>query len=225
MSDEKKPEETAAKEIAKKETSEKVEKKSDEKSVKSSAEKKSSEENSQEKSFTGSDKKRSRDRGGKFSGKKGGRSRGQKKVDKEFEEEILQIDRVTKVVEGGRRLRFRVSAIVGDRKGRVGFGMGTGNDVVGGMQKAISAAKKNLIKIEIENGTIPHEIRFKHKAARVLFLPGRTGSGLIAGGAVRKICDLSGIENIVAKSLGTNNKIVNAQAAILALKSLRKREV
>ena len=157
--------------------------------------------------------------------KKGGRGRsrsGKKKEAKEFEEEVLQIDRVTRVVKGGRRLRFRVTVVIGDRKGRVGIGIGKALDVVGGISKAVADGKKNLISVPLRSGTIPHEIKLKFKAANIMLMPGRAGSGIIAGGAVRKVCDLAGVENITAKSFGTNNRIANAQAAITAFKKLRK---
>jgi len=142
--------------------------------------------------------------------------------EKEFQEEVLQIDRVTRVVKGGRRLRFRVTAVVGNQKGKVGIGIGKATDVLGGIQKAVSKAKKNIIKVPIIKGTIPHAIKVKFKASRVLLMPGKDGSGLIAGGAVRKVCNLAGIENIVTKSIGTNNKIANAKATIIALQELTK---
>lgn len=140
--------------------------------------------------------------------------------EKEFMEEVLQIDRVTRVVKGGRRLRFRVTVIIGDKKGKVAIGIGKSAEVVGGIQKAIAKAKKSLIKVTIENGTIPHELRVKHKSAKILLMPGTPGGGIIAGGAVRKICELAGIENVIGKIFGTNNKIVNAQATIKALEKL-----
>ncbi len=147
--------------------------------------------------------------------------RGAPEKEKEFMEEVLQIDRVTRVVKGGRRLRFRATVIIGDRKGRVGVGIGKSAEVVGGIQKAIQKAKKQLIRINIENGTIPHQVKIKHKSSRLLLMPGREGSGIIAGGATRKICDLAGIENIVAKTIGTSNRLVNAQATIKALEALQ----
>lgn len=154
--------------------------------------------------------------------KKGFKKNGGHKERKEFLEEVLQIDRVTRVVKGGRRLRFRSTVVIGDKKGRVAVGLGKALDVVTGIQKAISQAKKSLITVPIVNGTIPHEIKFKYKAARILLMPGRPGTGIIAGGAVRKVCEIAGIENIVAKSLGSNNRIINAQATILAFQSLNQ---
>jgi small subunit ribosomal protein S5 len=163
-----------------------------------------------------------RRKGGGQKRNSGRRRRGREPEKKEFLEEVLQIDRVTRVVKGGRRLRFRTTVIIGDRKGRVGLGIGKATDVVTSIQKAVADAKKEVLEVPIEGGTIPHEIKIKFKAAKILLMPGREGSGIIAGGSVRKICDLAGIENIVAKILGTNNRIVNAQATFIALKSLRK---
>lgn len=148
--------------------------------------------------------------------------RSNKEEVKEFEEEVLQIDRVTRVVKGGRRLRFRCTVAIGDKKGRVGVGIGKASEVVNGIKKAIDKAKKNLIKVDItEDGTIPHQIRAKYKASKMLILPASPGTGVIAGGALRKILNLAGIKNVLSKNFGTNNKVVNAQAAILALQQLR----
>ncbi len=161
--------------------------------------------------------------GGNNRGKGGGRGKGRRQPEKkEFFEEVLQIDRVTRVVKGGRRLRFRVTVIIGDRKGRVGLGLGKATDVIGGIQKAIAQAKKNVIRIPLVNGTIPHEIKTKYKSARLIFFPGREGTGIIAGTSVRKICDLAGVQDIVAKRLGTSNKIVNAQATMKAFQEMYK---
>jgi len=137
---------------------------------------------------------------------------------------VLQIDRVTRVVKGGRRLRFRVTVVIGDRKGRVGLGIGKSNEVVGGIQKAVKEAKKNVFKICIYNDTIPHEIYHKFKAARILLLPARAGTGLIAGGAVRKVLELAGIKNVLSKRMGTTNKINNAKATLEALREMTWRE-
>lgn len=141
---------------------------------------------------------------------------------KEFEEEVLQIDRVTRVVKGGRRLRFRATVIIGDRKGRVGVGVGKSEEVVGSIQKAIADAKKTLITIKMDGSTIPHEVKVKYKSASILLLPAAPGTGIIAGGAVRKIADLAGIKDILSKSFGTTNKIACSRATIAALKELRE---
>ncbi|MFC1600375.1 30S ribosomal protein S5 [Patescibacteria group bacterium] len=145
------------------------------------------------------------------------------KEKKEFEEEVIQIDRVTRVVKGGRRLRFRATVVIGDRKGRVGIGIGKSNEVAAAIQKAIQKAKRSLIRVPIFRDTIPHDIKIKHKASRMILLPAGEGTGIIAGGAVRKVVELAGIKNILSKSFGTNNRVSNTQCAYKALGLLRKR--
>ena len=141
---------------------------------------------------------------------------------KEFDEEVLQIDRVTRVVKGGRRLRFRVTVAIGDRKGRVGIGIGKATEVVNGIKKAVSKAKRSLINVSItDTGTIPHEVKIKHKSAKLFIMPASQGTGVIAGGSLRKILSLAGVKNVLSKNFGTNNKLVTAQASIKALKMLR----
>ncbi|MFA6521955.1 MAG: 30S ribosomal protein S5 [Candidatus Gracilibacteria bacterium] len=146
--------------------------------------------------------------------------RGGKREPSEYEEEVLQIDRVTRVVKGGRRMRFRATVIVGNKAGKVGVGIGKSTEVVGAIQKAIRQAKKDMVVIPLHNGTLPHEIKFKFKSARILMMPAAPGTGIIAGGAIRKIAELAGIKNMLAKIFGTNNRVTNAQATMLALKKL-----
>lgn len=160
------------------------------------------------------------ERGQKSRGRGRGRGRGQKREEKEFEEELLQIDRVTRVVKGGRRLRFRATVVIGDRKGRVGFGSDKAVEVPQAIQKAVRDAKKNLIRVPMINGTIPHEVKLKFKSAKVLIMPAKSGTGIIAGGAMRKIADLAGIENMLGKNIGTSNKIASGKAMMMALASL-----
>lgn len=144
------------------------------------------------------------------------------KEPKEFDEEVLQIDRVTRVVKGGRRLRFRCLVAIGDRKGRVGVGIGKASEVVNGIKKAVARAKRSLVTVPItDKDSISHEVHIKHKAARLFIMPASAGTGVIAGGALRKILGLAGVKNVLSKSHGTNNKMVTAQASILALKKLR----
>lgn len=152
----------------------------------------------------------------------GARHRGAiiKKEPKEFEEEVIQIDRVTRVVKGGRKLRFRATVAIGNRKGKVGIGIGKSNEVTGAIQKAIAKAKKNLIKVPLDGSTIPHNIKFKFKAAKLLLLPAVPGTGLIAGGTIRKVLELAGVKDILSKSLGTTNKVNCSKVAFLALKAL-----
>lgn len=141
---------------------------------------------------------------------------------KEFQEHVLQIARVTRVVKGGRRMRFRATVVIGNKKGRVGMGIGKSGEVVGSIQKAVADAKRNMINVPIVNDTIPHEVDLKFKAARIRLLPASAGTGIIAGGALRPVLDLAGVKNVLSKRYGTTNIVVNAQAAILALSSLRK---
>ncbi len=144
------------------------------------------------------------------------------KEQKEFEEEVLQIDRVTRVVKGGRRLRFRATVAIGDKKGRVGVGVGKASEVVIGIQKAVSKAKASLINVPITKGdTIPHAVRVKYKAAEMMVMPASPGTGVIAGGSLRKVLHLAGIKNVLSKNIGSRNTLVTAQAAIKALKELR----
>ncbi len=150
------------------------------------------------------------------------KSMAREKEQKEFDEEVLQIDRVTRVVKGGRRLRFRCLVAIGDRKGRVGVGIGKATEVVNGIKKAVTRAKQSLVNVSLtDNDSIPHEVHVKHKAARLFITPASSGTGVIAGGSLRKILSLAGVKNVLSKNHGTNNKMVTAQAAIMALKKLR----
>lgn len=165
---------------------------------------------------------RGRTGGGRPGGRTGGRKdrRGDEGRD-EFEQKIIDIARVTRVMAGGKRMRFRACVAIGDKKGKVAIGLAKGADVSGAVSKAVNKAKKNLIKVIIVNDTIPHEVRIKYGAAKLLFKPAREGRGVIAGGAVRAVIELAGIKNIVSKILGTNNKVNNVKAAIEGLKSLQ----
>lgn len=140
---------------------------------------------------------------------------------KEFDEEVIQIDRVTRVVKGGRRLRFRATVVVGNRKGKVGIGIGKSTEVQGAIQKAITQAKKSLITIPIVGQTIPHKIKMKYKSAKLLIMPACPGTGIIAGGPLRKVIELAGVKDVLSKSMGCNNRVTNTQAAYLALSNLK----
>jgi small subunit ribosomal protein S5 len=153
--------------------------------------------------------------------RKGGRDRKPREA-KEFEEAVLQIDRVTRVVKGGRRLRFRLTVVIGDKKGRVGFGVGKSAEVMTAIQKAVVQAKRNMINVPMNNGTIPHEANSQFKASRVLLFPAPEGKGVIAGGAVRKILELAGVKDVLSKSHGSRNKLNVAVATFNALQSLEK---
>jgi len=135
---------------------------------------------------------------------------------------ILDLARVTRVQRGGKRLRFRACIGIGDKKGKVGVGIAKGADVAIAVEKATRQAKKKSIIIPItDNGTIPHDTYVKYKASKILFKPAKTGTGVKAGGVVRILCDLAGIQNISAKLLGTNNKITNAQAVMQAFQNFK----
>ncbi len=139
----------------------------------------------------------------------------------EFEQRVLEIARVTRVMAGGKRMNFRACVVVGDKKGSVGVGLGKGADVTIAVNKAVNQAKKNLIKVNLVNDTIPHEVYQKVGAAKIILKPARQGRGVISGGVVRAILELAGIKNISSKTLGTNNKINNARCTIEALRSLK----
>lgn len=139
----------------------------------------------------------------------------------EFAEATLSIDRVTRVVKGGRRMRFRAIVVVGNRKGKVGLGTGKAGEVQAAIKKAVSAAKRAMMRVPLVEGTIPHEVELKFKAARIRLLPALPGTGVIAGGALRVILDHAGVKNVLSKRYGSRNKLVNAQATMLALQRLR----
>lgn len=135
----------------------------------------------------------------------------------DFEERVVQIDRVARVQRGGRRFRFRATVVVGNRKGQVGLGIGKGSDVQSAIQKAVAVARKSLVKVQIYQDSIPFEVLTTYAGAKLMMKPARPGTGIIAGGAVRPIVELAGIANILSKSLGSNNRINNAKAAIEGL--------
>ncbi|MFA7308587.1 MAG: 30S ribosomal protein S5 [Patescibacteria group bacterium] len=135
----------------------------------------------------------------------------------EFEEKMLAIDRVTRVVKGGRRMRFRALVVIGDKKGRIGFGVGKGNEVTAAAAKATSQAKKHLVHVPMAHGTLLHDVWGKSQGTQVLLKSAKKGRGLIAGGAVRTVLELAGYSDIVAKSFGSNNKINTVRAAMRAL--------
>lgn len=137
----------------------------------------------------------------------------------EFDQRILDLARVTRVMAGGKRLRFRACVAIGDKKGRLGVGLGKGADVSLAVTKATNAAKKRMITIPIVHETIPHRMQKKFGAAEILLKPAPVGTGIKAGGVMKTILDLSGIPNIVGKILGSKNKINNAFALIDALSS------
>ena len=140
---------------------------------------------------------------------------------KEFEEVVINIDRVSRVVKGGRRFRFKALVVVGDGKKRVGVGVSKGADVQAAVMKATSVAKKNVMEIPIYKATIPHEVNSKVGGAKVLLKPAAPGTGIIAGGTARAILNVTGIHNVLSKSLGSTNKVNAAYATIEALGQLK----
>jgi len=142
--------------------------------------------------------------------------------DSEFEQRILDLARVTRVMKGGKRMRFRACMVLGDQKGKVGIAVAKGADVTIAISKAVAKARKKLITVPIVEETIPHEVRMKFGAAKILIKPAPKGTGIKAGGVMRSVLELAGIGNVVGKILGSKNKINISQATIEALKSLRK---
>lgn len=142
-----------------------------------------------------------------------------------FEEKVIEVSRVSRTVKGGRRIRFRALIVVGDKNGKVGMGLGKSNEVSQAVAKAASQARKNLITVPIINGTIPHEVIGQYGAAKVLLKPSSSGTSIVAGGSVRVVAELSGISDLLAKSLGSRNKINNIAATISALSSFNERTV
>ncbi len=153
--------------------------------------------------------------------KKNDRRDGRRKEPSEYEDVTIAVDRVTRVVKGGRRMRFRAVVVLGNRKGKVGLGTGKAGEVQIAVQKAQRDAKRAMIQIPMKGNTIPHEVNVKHKAARLRLMPASKGTGNIAGGPLRVVLDLAGIKDVLAKRFGTGNKLVNAQAAMKALMKLR----
>lgn len=158
-----------------------------------------------------------------FKGTKGGKRASQEKRD-EYEQRVLEVARVTRVMASGKRMSFRACVAVGDKNGNIGVGLGKGNDVSIAVNKAINKAKKNIVNVPIVNETIPHEIYNKLGAAKILLKPAKQGRGIISGGVTRMIIELAGIKNITTKTIGTNNKVNNAYCTIDALSKLKRRE-
>jgi small subunit ribosomal protein S5 len=140
--------------------------------------------------------------------------------EKQFDERTLQIDRVARVVKGGRRFRFRALVVVGDRKNKVGVGTAKGADVTAAVTKATEVAKKHFITVKLYKGTLPHDTQTKVSGAKILLKPASAGTGLIAGGVVRTILEVAGVKNALSKSLGSSNKTNLAYATIAALEAL-----
>ncbi len=142
-------------------------------------------------------------------------------VEREFEQRIIDISRVARVMAGGKRMRFRACVVIGDTSGMVGYGVGKGADVTLAVTKAVNKAKRDSLRLtKRDDGTIAHEVRTKYKAARLLLKPAPKGTGIVAGGAVRSALEISGIGNVVAKIYGSKNKINNIKALFSAFEHL-----
>jgi len=140
----------------------------------------------------------------------------------DFDSKLLDLSIVMRMTAGGRRFRFRAAVVIGDKKGKIGFGLAKGADVAQAIEKATRLAKKEIMSLPIVDETIPHPVEAKFGAAKIILKPQRKGRGLVAGGTVRVICTLAGIRNISSKKIGkTSNKINNAKATIKALKKLK----
>lgn len=158
----------------------------------------------------------------KYNRRRKGRDRNEKP---DFDQKLLDLARVTRVVKGGRRFSFRASVVIGNRKGKVGFGVAKGSDVSNAIGKAVASAKKKMVNVKRTNTTVAFNVEKKFGAAKVLIRPAKEGRGIVAGGAMRAVIELAGIKDIVAKSLGSSNKINVARATIAALEELNKKVV
>ncbi|MFA6474873.1 MAG: 30S ribosomal protein S5 [Patescibacteria group bacterium] len=157
--------------------------------------------------------------------KQGNRNSKRQQPKDEYDQYTVDLARVTRVMAGGKRMRFRACVVVGNKKGVVGVGLAKGQDVTGAVQKAGLKARKHLIRVPIVNESIPHPVFMKFASAKVLLKPAQKGRGLIAGGAVRVVLEAAGVPNVVSKMMGSRNKINNVYAVIEALKTLRAERI
>lgn len=139
----------------------------------------------------------------------------------EFEHAVIDVRRVSRTVKGGRRFRFRAAVIVGDKKGRIGFALQKGKDVQAAVQKAQTAAKKHLVAVPLRGGTIPHVVQAKYRGAEVLLKPAPSGTGIIAGGPLRALASLAGIQDLSSKLVGSRNKVNVIRAALKGFTQLK----
>lgn len=141
----------------------------------------------------------------------------------EFDQKVVEVKRVTRVMAGGKRMRFRALVVIGDHKGKVGVGLKKGRDVSDSVNKAVNAAKKQLVVVPLVNETIPHLLKVKYKSSRLILMPAKPGTGVIAGGAVRSVMELAGIKNVVSKMLGSGNKVNNVKAVFEAFRQMKSK--
>jgi len=142
----------------------------------------------------------------------------------EFDQKVVEVSRVTRVTAGGKRMRFRALVVIGDHKGKVGMGLKKGADFSESVNKAVNAAKKNMITLPLVNETIPHGLNIKYKSSHLMLKPAKPGTGVIAGGAVRSVMELAGVKNVVSKMLGSNNKVNNVKAVFAAFARMKSKE-
>ena len=138
---------------------------------------------------------------------------------KEFEERVIEVDRVSRVAKGGRRIRFRVLVVIGNHNGKIGMGVAKATEVAEAVKKAVSHAKKHIFTVPIIEGSIPYEVNMKHGGANIMLKPATSGTSIVAGGSIRSVAEMAGITDLLAKSLGSSNKINNVTATIKALSS------
>lgn len=151
------------------------------------------------------------------------RGRGDNREPKEFDEKVVEIRRVSKKTKGGNRMGFTALLVIGDRKGRVGIALGSASDVLSAIKKGVRKAKRNLITISLVDGrTISHPVRAKYGASEIVIKPAPVGTGVIAGGSVRAVLELAGVKDVVAKTLGTSNKLTNVKNTFESLKSIER---
>jgi small subunit ribosomal protein S5 len=156
--------------------------------------------------------------------RRGGSREGGDREKREFDQKVVEVKRVTRVVAGGKRMRFRALVVIGDHKGKVGIGLKKGMDVAESVNKAVAQAKKNMVVLPLVNETIPHEVKIKYKSSKLLMMPAKPGTGVIAGGAVRSIMDLAGVKNVISKMIGSSNKVNNVKAVFKAFQSMKSKE-
>jgi len=149
--------------------------------------------------------------------------REKKQPESDLEERVVHVNRCSKVVKGGRRFSFSALVVVGDRAGKVGYGLGKANEVADAIKKGSSLAKRNMFSVKRRDDTIPHAVMGSYSGGQVMIKPASPGTGVIAGGAMRAVLDLSGLHDVLAKSLGSNNKLNVTRATVNALKKLRTR--